>query len=294
MTFKKLPAGLAVSHALAALPLAALAQAAATAPAAAKSASPPATDRAAYQKRTDVPRNTFRHIRSTGKMRVCVATYAPWVMRGPEDKFVGYSIDVARQLADDLDVELEFVPTAFATVVPALVHGECDLIISGLSATPENALFVNFSNALDAHTVQVLARKSGDVMRSKADIDREGVTLGVLGDSSVAGLARRSFSKAKVLAFENDRALAEALAAGKVQAVVAGSPTPELLARASPNDYYLPLDKGLGMRAEAIAVRRGDDDLLAYLNTWIQARRFDGFLSERADYWFKNMDWAKK
>lgn len=294
MTFKTLPAGIAVSLALAALPLAASAQAAATAPAAAKSAAPAATDRAAYQKRADVPRNTFRHIRSTGKMRVCVATYAPWVMRGPDDKFVGYSIDVARQLAEDLDVELEFVPTAFATIVPSLVNGECELIISGLSATPENALFVNFSNVLATHAVQVIARKGGDVMRSQADLDRDGVTLGVLGDSSVAGLARRSFTKAKVLSFDNDRALAEALASGKVQAVVAGSPTPELISRASPDAYYLPLDKGIGLRAEAIAIRRGDDELLNYLNTWIQARRFDGFLGARGDYWFKNMEWAKK
>jgi polar amino acid transport system substrate-binding protein len=291
MNLKTLPAGLAVSLALTALPLAASAQAAAPAVKADKAAAP---DRAAYQKRADVPRNTFRHIRSTGKMRVCVATYAPWVMRGPEDKFVGYSIDVARQLADDLDVELEFVPTAFATIVPALVNGECELIISGLSATPENALFVNFSNVLTTHGVQVIARKGGDVMRTQAELDRDGVTLGVLGDSSVAGLARRSFTKAKVLAFDNDRALAEALASGKVQAVVAGSPTPELISRASPNDYYLPLDKGIGLRAEAIAIRRGDEELLNYLNTWIQARRFDGFLGERGDYWFKNMDWAKK
>ena len=195
---------------------------------------------------------------------------------------------------DDLDVDVEFVTTAFAAAVPALVHGECDLIISGLSATPENALFVNFSNVLEAHPVQVLARKSGEVMRSKTDLDREGVTLGVIGDSSVAGLASRSFAKAKVLTFEDDRALSEALAAGKVQAVVAGSPTPELMNRASPNDYYLPLDKGLGLRAEAIAVRRGDDELLNYLNTWIQARRFDGFLGARAEYWFRNMEWARK
>jgi polar amino acid transport system substrate-binding protein len=291
MNLKTLPVGLALSLALTALPLAAIAQAAAPAAKADKAA---ATDRSAYQKRVDVPRNTFRHIRSTGKMRVCVATYAPWVMRGPEDKLVGFSIDVATQLADDLDVELEFVPTAFATIVPALVHGDCELIVSGLSATPENALFVNFSNVLETHPVQVLARKSGDVMRSKADIDRDGVTLGVLGDSSVAGLARRSFTKAKVLAFENDRALADALAAGKVQAVVAGSPTPELISRASPDAFYLPLDKGLGLRAEAIAVRRSDDELLNYLNTWIQARRFDGFLGARADYWFRSMDWAKK
>lgn len=291
MTLNTLQARLALSLALAALPLAASAQ---TPAAPAKQSTPAAADRSAYQKRADVPRNTFRHIRSTGKMRVCVATYAPWVMRGPEDKLVGFSIDVSQQLADDLDVDVEFVTTAFAGAVPALVHGECDLIISGLSATPENALFVNFSNVLEAHPVQVLARKSGDVMRSKADLDREGVTLGVIGDSSVAGLARRSFAKAKVLAFENDRALSEALAAGKVQAVVAGSPTPELLNRASPNDYYLPLDKGLGMRAEAIAVRRGDDELLNYLNTWIQARRFDGFLGARADYWFRNMEWARK
>jgi len=48
-----------------------------------------------------------------------------------------------------------------------------------------------------------------------------------------------------------------------------------------------------GRRGEALAVRRGDLEFLAYLNAWVDARRSDGWLDARASEWFGRLDWAE-
>ena len=51
-----------------------------------------------------------------------------------------------RQLAEDMGVDVEFVPTAWDGIIPALVAGKFDVIISGMSITAERNLTVNFSD----------------------------------------------------------------------------------------------------------------------------------------------------
>ena len=50
----------------------------------------------------------LQEILNDGTLRVGVALYAPWAMRGPSGELTGFEIDVARKLAEDMGVEAEF------------------------------------------------------------------------------------------------------------------------------------------------------------------------------------------
>ena len=58
-----------------------------------------------------------------GKLRVGMSTFVPWAMRNKKGDLIGFEIDVATKVAKDLGIEVEFVPTAWSGIIPALIAG---------------------------------------------------------------------------------------------------------------------------------------------------------------------------
>ena len=81
-----------------------------------------------------------------GVLRVGFDTFVPWAMKDKNGEYIGFEIDVARRLADDMDVQVEFVPTKWSGIIPALLTGKFDIIIGGMGIQPARNIKVNFSN----------------------------------------------------------------------------------------------------------------------------------------------------
>jgi ABC-type amino acid transport substrate-binding protein len=245
-------------------------------------------------KREPIPKETLSAIRLRGKLRACVSPYAPWVMIGEGGTLSGYSIEVAKQLAKDLDVEVEFAQTGYPDLLPELVDGACDLIPAGLSATPDRALFVHFSDPVAEHDIFIVAdKKTAGSFQNIEDVNQSAVTLGAVAGSAELQDAQRILNKAKIIELPAEADLGTALSDGKVQAIVAASPLPEIMLRISEGRFYIPTGKPISERGEAFAVRRADLELLAYLNTWIQAHTYDDWLKDHSEYWFNKLAWMK-
>ena len=80
-----------------------------------------------------------------GTLRVGVALFPPWTMRDPSGELTGFEIDVARKLAEDMHVDVEFSLYPWDRIILGLEAGEIDIIAAGLSIAPERALHVAFS-----------------------------------------------------------------------------------------------------------------------------------------------------
>ena len=76
-------------------------------------------------------------IKKRGALKVGMSTFVPWAMRDKKGELVGFEIDVAKKLAADMDVDIEFVPTAWDGIIPALLAGKFDVIIGGMSIRPQ-------------------------------------------------------------------------------------------------------------------------------------------------------------
>jgi polar amino acid transport system substrate-binding protein len=81
------------------------------------------------------------------------------------------------------------------------------------------------------------------------------------------------------------------LTEGKVALAAVSSPLTEFVVEKSGQPFVKSVAPIATHRA-GIAVRRGDLEFLAYLNTWVQARRDDRWLDTRARKWFKGADWT--
>ena len=84
-------------------------------------------------------------IKKRGVIKIGLDLFGPWSMRYKNGELIGFEPDVGRKLAEDMGVEVEFVPTKWAGIIPALVAGKFDVIISGMTVTPSRNLTVNFS-----------------------------------------------------------------------------------------------------------------------------------------------------
>ena len=106
-------------------------------------------------------------------------------------------------------------------------------------------------------------------------------------------LAEKVFSKAKIKAFVKSEDAISAVLEGKIHALVESSPVPQFLAMKYPDQVDAPLSKPLLSYKTGMAVKKGEQEFLNYLNAWITAREAEGWLPAKHKYWFESLEWEK-
>lgn len=241
------------------------------------------------------PESVIEQITRRGKMKVGVSTFTPWAAYDRKGELIGFEIDVARRLAEDLGVEVEFVPTRWDGIIPALVDGGFDLIISGMSITPQRNLRVNFTTPY-AHSGMHIAANRGSApgFRFPDDFDRRDVLVSVRRGSSAVASVRRFLPKATLRRCDDEAACLQELLDGDVHAWVTSAPRPAYAVLEHPDLLYLPVEEPFLQSSEAFAIRKGDPDGLNFLDNWIGVRTRDGWLKRRHDFWFRTREWADR
>jgi polar amino acid transport system substrate-binding protein len=236
--------------------------------------------------------SAIEEIKKRGTLIVGLATFVPWAMRGKNGELIGYEVDVSKKLAEDMGVKVEFVPTAWDGIIPALLAGKFDFIIGGMTITPARNLTVNFTAPYSATGVQLVANKKLAAGFSKIeDFNKPDVTLVARRGSSGATTAARFFPKATLRQFDDDAQSILEVVNGRAHALVATVPRPVFAALDNPDTLFLPLPDPIVKQADAMVVRKGDPDALNFLNNWILLHTLDGWLEDRQTYWFKGRPW---
>ena len=232
-------------------------------------------------------------IKKRGAIRVGMSTFVPWAMRDKNGELIGYEIDVAKRLAEDMKVKAEFVSTAWDGIIPALLAGKFDVVIGGMTITPERNLTVNFTLPYANSGTHLVANKElAAGFTSLEDFDKPEITLAVRRGTTPATAAKRLMPKATLRQFDEDALALQEVLNGKAHAFVTSTPTPAFEALKHPDKLFLPIPEPFVQGAEGFALRKGDPDALNFFNNWILLRQQDGWLKERHDYWFKTRDWA--
>ncbi len=232
-------------------------------------------------------------IKKRGAVKIGMSTFIPWAMRDKNGQLIGYEIDVATRLAEDMGVKAEFIPTAWDGIIPALLTGKFDIIIGGMSITPERNLTVNFTAPYANSGTQMVAHKElAAGFNSLEDFNKPEVVLTARRGATPAIAAKRLMPKATLRQFDEDALALQEVLNGKAHAFVTSTPTPAFEALKHPDKLFLPIAEPFVQGAEGFALRKGDPDALNFFNNWILLRQQDGWLKERYDYWFKTRDWA--
>ena len=239
-----------------------------------------------------VKESALEQVLKRGALRVGMSTFVPWAMRDKTGKLIGFEIDVATRLANDLGVKVEFVPTKWDGMIPALLSGKFDVIIGGMGIRPDRNLKVNFSIPYDYTGMSMVAHKvlaSG--FRSLKDFNRPDVLLAARLGSTAVTATKKFMPKAQLRMFDDESQAYQELLNGRVHAVVGSAPMPRFQAIKYPEKLFLPLKTNFTREPIGFAVRKGDFDTLNTLNNWIRVVEAEGWLRERKYYWFETKDW---
>ena len=241
----------------------------------------------------DKPRS-FEQILESGELRAGVALFAPWTLRGKDQELIGSEIDMGRRLAQDMGLEVKFEVYEWEELIPALQRGGIDIIIGGMSVTPERALKVNFSDPYGGSGVGLATNtKLTAEFDSLKRLNSADVAIAATRGTVAEQVARRMFGKASIKTFDDQEKAIAALRKGLVHALAASEPTPRFLALQYPQEIDEPLTQPLLETREAFAVRKGQHDFINFLDAWIVARSADAWLSSTRQYWFESLRWRE-
>ena len=243
--------------------------------------------------RADLAReSTLEQVLQRGVLRVGFSTFVPWAMQDKKGEFVGFEIDVARRLAQDMGVKIQFEPTQWSGIIPALLSGKFDIIIGGMSIQPQRGLKVNFTIPYEYSGMSLVAsKKLAGKLKTLEDFNQPNIILAIRQGTTAAEAARKHMPKAQVKYFDNEAQTIQEVLNGRAHAVVASEPFPAFQALRSPDKLFLPVAKAFTREPIAFAVRKGDPDFVNFLDGWIRVVTDEGWLTERHDYWFRTNAW---
>ena len=234
-------------------------------------------------------------VKKRGVMRVGFSTFVPWAMQDRDGKFIGFEIDVATRLAKDLGVKAEFIPTKWAGIIPALLTGQFDIIIAGMSVTPERAEKVDFSIPYDYAGMDIVANKQKAAGFSNLDdFNKPEVVLSARTGGSAKAAIEAHMPKATVRYFDEEAQALQEVLTGRAHAFISSAPLPAFQAAKHPDILFRPLPDTFTKEPVAFALRKGDAASLNELNAWIEITRKSGWLKERKQYWFETTDWEPR
>ena len=244
-------------------------------------------------RRSIAAESVIESIKQRGVITIGLSTFTPWSMRAMNGELIGFEPDVGRKLAEDMGVEAEFVPTAWDGIIPALLAGKFDVIISGMSVTPQRNLTVNFTNAYAYSGMTILANRQLTEGYGLEDLDSPDVTFSARRGAVPASVIAERFPNAELLLFDDEGAVVQEVLNGNAHATMASEPLPSHEASRYPDTLHVPFDELFNQLGEGFALRKGDPDALNFFNNWIAHYWRTGWLQERHDYWFTTNDWVR-
>lgn len=228
--------------------------------------------------------DTLATVRQRGVLRVGVVQVAPMVMLDRSGRYVGFSVDIARRLAEDLGVRIEFVETWWTDIFPQLLDRRTDVVITGLWLNVPRALVVNFTQPTASEGLYLIGSRALAAQRRTMEaFNQPGVKIAVSTDPVQQRVTKARFPRATVLVVEDDPLLV--VTEGRADAAVVATLAADAVVASAPQRWFLPSSEPLARTSAAMAVRKGDPDFLAFLNTWLDIQREGGWLAERTRHW---------
>ncbi len=241
-------------------------------------------------------KSTINEILQRGELRVGFeAGYHPFEMADKKGNFIGFDMDVAKEMAKAMGVKFAPVNTAWDGIIPALITKKFDLIISGMTITQERNLKVNFADPyiIVGQTI-LLNKKHAGKVKSYKDLNNPKYTvtskLGTTGEQAI----KRLIPKANYKSFEVESEAALEVLTGKADATIYDLPFCATFMAQQGEGKLIFLDEPFTFEPLAWAVRKGDPDFMNWLNNFLRQIKNDGRYDRIYNKWIKSTDWIKE
>ncbi len=216
--------------------------------------------------------------------------YPPFNNLEADGSLVGFDIDIATALCEEMGAKCEFVTQDWDGIIPALQAGKFDAIIASMSITDERKEKVDFSAKYYNTPPAIAVPKDSDITEA-TDAALDGKVLGAQSSTTHSNYAEEKLGSADLKLYPTPDEYKLDIANGRIDAVIDDvivlgewlktddGACCKILGTLTPD----PVINGEGA---GIAVRKGETELADKFSAAIKALRENGKYKEINDKYF--------
>lgn len=203
------------------------------------------------------------------------------------DEYVGFDIDLAKAIGEQMGLDVEFTTIQFDGIVPAIqAGGQADVGISGITVDPERAQSVDFTDPYYIADQSVAVMKGGDITADNAAdaLNAEGMIIAVQSGTTGETFAQEIFPNATIQPYGNATDCFAAMQAGQANAVCMDMAVVQQMVSEAYTDAEVVMTEATG-EEYAVAVSKDNPELTAAINDAIKALQDNGTIDELTSTW---------
>jgi cyclohexadienyl dehydratase len=231
--------------------------------------------------------SVLNEILSDGVLKVgTTGDWNPMTMKDTAtNSYTGYDIDVMTELAKDLGVKVEFVPTDWKTLVSGVTSGKYHMTGSA-SISSGRAKAAGYSNSyFSLATVPLTLKKNADKFTDWADLDKASVTVAATLGTTQEKQVKQFFPNAKYKIVEAPARDFQEVLAGRADAHITSNVEAYKLVAKYPEMMVVPVSAPKAPTPIAMLLPQADQVWINYVNTWIALKTERGFFADLGRKW---------
>lgn len=227
------------------------------------------------------------------ELRVATSgTQPPFNAVTKDGRLIGLEVDLARLLAEAMGVDLSLTSMPFPDLLPALQEGKVDMVLSGISITPERSRDFAFVGPYLLSGKSILTNsRTLTGMKTPRDLDRPELTLVALENSTSQSYLARVAPRAKLVTTRDYDTAVEMVISGAATALVADMPVCILAVLRHPNEDLGTLSNPFTVEPVGIALSPSDARFQNLVANYLEAIERTGTLEELRKRWLEKSDW---
>lgn len=238
--------------------------------------------------------NQLEQILEQGELRVGLsANQPPLNMKNKKGEIVGLEVDLIRELTDSMGLEPRFVEMPFAELLPALEANRVDLVISGMTITPERNARVAFAGPYLVSGKSVLS-KSEEItyVDTPEALDLADRTYAALAGSTSERFVKKAMPSAQLVTTPDYDSAVQKVIAGEVDALVADFPICAVSVLRYPEEELSMLVTPFTVEPLGIALPPGDPLFVNLVQNYLHTLDDTGILVQLKARWLNEGDWV--
>ena len=223
------------------------------------------------------------------------ASMPPLNMTTKDGQIIGMEMDLARIFAGGMETKLTLKPMLFNDLLPAIEKGQVDMVLSGMTMTPQRNLTVAFVGPYFASGKSILTKKANvESVDDLSKMNQPDKVLVALKGSTSQMFVEQLLPKAHlVLAQDYDQAVAM-VRDDKAKAMVADYPICLVSVYRYPAAAFTTLSKPLSYEPIGVALPANDPLLVNWVQNLLNFIEKTGELDAIVQRWFKDTSWMSR
>lgn len=227
-------------------------------------------------------------ITDSGTMRVCTTgDYRPFTYKDPDTgEYTGIDITMVEDLAENLEVEIEWVPTTWKTLMDDFTGG-CDIGVGGISVSTARAEQAFYSDPLlEEGKTPITLCENVEKYDTVEEINQPGVrSITPIGGTNEK-FAEEHYPDGEIIQFENNNAIFDEIIAGRADVMTTDASETVWVANEKPELCAVHPEDPFDYFEKAYLLPRGDVVLKEYVDQWLNLAKNNGTWEEATEPWF--------